>query len=470
MAPVLVYPPQIFATQAAGSTVTYTVNAVTLSTIDGFDISVRSDPSVLIPNSNDLTGSVFSSFSVTINCVNNGFDGNGVAIPLGMPGNIGCGPTDGPGIAHLAGQTLGGEFTGDGQLFAIHYIARPSAFTVTASPARLNSTQTSTITVTTSSLTNLVIINDTVFNFFGAPVAHSTRTALYGGFTVSLQATPNSPNLTATISPTTMTLDVFHPSATAKLSFSGNVQGTYTVIVSGTSAVTPTSSTTVIVIVSGDFTLSATPVTIFIETDDTGASTILVTSLGTFAGQVCLSLTGGDLVSPTIFPTCVNVVAGGSAQAILTVAAVEGQTPSGTYFITVTGTSDSTSHTTIVTVVVLSDLIRLKLDWLDLVSVSANGGVMTWTATLTNRAPTTQYVIVTITGGTSSGTHPFSVQSTLVTLAPGASATITISRTFTGADIGSRFRATAMAQFGSTPTNLNQFSANIKHGFFTVVA
>jgi hypothetical protein len=149
---------------------------------------------------------------------------------------------------------------------------------------------------------------------------------------------------------------------------------------------------------------------------------------------------------------------------------VEGQTPSGTYFITVTGTSGLTSHTTTVTVVVLSDLIRLKLDWLDLVSVSANGGVMTWTATLTNRAPTTQYVIVTITGGTSSGTRLFSVQSTLVTLAPGASATITISRTFTSGDIGLRFRATAMAQFGSTPTNLNQFSANIKHGFFTVVA
>jgi hypothetical protein len=176
------------------------------------------------------------------------------------------------------------------------------------------------------------------------------------------------------------------------------------------------------------------------------------------------------LVSPTIFPTCVNVVAGGSAQAILTVAAVEGQTPPGTYTITVTGTSGSTSHSTTVTVVVLSDEILMKVDSLDQVSLTTNGGVETWTITLRSHSKTTQLVQVSITGGTSSGTSPFSELSGITTVAAGATVTITVTHTFTSADLGSRFRFTAMAQFGSSPTNLNLISANIKQGHFTIVA
>jgi hypothetical protein len=477
--PQLVVLPQNRVTAVAGSTVIYAVNTVGLSTYGGYDISVRADPAVLSPDSIDVSGSVFPSFFESVNCVNNGFYANGTAIPLGISGNLNCGPSDGPGVAHSAGTSLGGLAAGDGLLFTIRYKARASAFTISANPNPVGNlpagtTGNSTITVTTTSLTNLVIFNDSVFASDGVTlVPHSTRTGLYGGFTVTLTLTSSS-GLTANISPSTVTFDVLHPSVIAKLNFTANAAGTYTILVVGTSAGLAGSASTgltAIFTVTQDFTVSASPNSIFIQLDSSATSTITVTSLGTFAGTVCLSVTGADLLSPTISPLCVTLVAGGSAQANFTAAAVAGQTPSGTYTITVTGTSGPTSHSTTITVVVLSNVIRFRLSWLSQVSITTNGGVQTWSAQINNRDQTTQYVQLLISGGTSSGTRAFSEQSVIVALPGGAHKfNIALTHTFTSADIGLSFRFTVLAQFGSSPSNLNLISFSVVSGTFTVVA
>jgi hypothetical protein len=150
---------------------------------------------------------------------------------------------------------------------------------------------------------------------------------------------------------------------------------------------------------------------------------------------------------------------------------VAGQTPSGTYTITVTGTSGPTSHSTTITVVVLSNVIRFKLSWLSQVSITTNGGVQTWSAQINNRDQTTQYVQLLISGGTSSGTRAFSEQSVIVALPGGAHRfNIALTHTFTSADIGLSFRFTVLAQFGSSPSNLNLISFSVVSGTFTVVA
>jgi hypothetical protein len=470
--PELIIVPQSIGTAVAGSIVNYSVNAVDLPLYGGYDISVQTNSTVLIPDSIDVSATAIPSLFEVVNCVNGGFYANGTAIPLNLPGNLNCGPSDGPGIAHSSGiSATGGSTAGDGLLFMIHYKAQASDFTMNANPSVIiGPTGNSTVTVTTVSLTNLVIFNDSVFASDGVSlVPHSTRTGLYGGFNVTLTLA-SSPGLTANISPATMTFDVLHPSATALLTLGASTAGTYTVIINGTAVGFASHTVSVTVIVPASLAISASPSSIFIQLDSSASSTITVTSQGSFAGTVCLTASGATVLSPTITPACVTLAAGGTAQATLTVAAVAGQTPSGTYTITVTGTSGSTSVNTKITVSVLSDLIRFKsFTWLSSVSVTTNGGVETWSAQVSSHASTTQYVQLSISGGTSSGTRTFFTLSGIVAVAPGAhKIKITATNTFTSADIGNSFRFTALIQFGSSPTSLNLISSAVKSGTFTV--
>jgi len=99
----------------------------------GYDIMVVTNPNVLSPDSIDTSASALNPGTAFTNCVNNGFYANGTAIPLGSPGNINCGPGDGPGVAH-SGFSSSGEFTGDGMLFSINYKPRTLDYTISASP------------------------------------------------------------------------------------------------------------------------------------------------------------------------------------------------------------------------------------------------------------------------------------------------------------------------------------------------
>src|SRR5437763_1160299 len=98
---------------STGATVVYNVNVVSMPPFAGYDIMVVTNPNVLSPDSIDTSASALNPGTAFTNCVNNGFYANGTAIPLGSPGNINCGPGDGPGVAH-SGFSASGEFTGDG--------------------------------------------------------------------------------------------------------------------------------------------------------------------------------------------------------------------------------------------------------------------------------------------------------------------------------------------------------------------
>ncbi len=96
--------------------------------------------------------------------------------------------------------------------------------------------------------------------------------------------------------------------------------------------------------VASDFTLSASPTSVSVNTGTAARSTITVSPLGSFSGTVALA----SSVSPASGLTCglsPSSVTGGSGTSTLSCSGL-----SGTYTVTVTGTSGSLSHSAAVTV------------------------------------------------------------------------------------------------------------------------
>ncbi|TMI13991.1 PKD domain-containing protein [Candidatus Bathyarchaeota archaeon] len=585
--------PQSQGLASPGSTVSYSVSVVSMPTFAGYDISVQTNNAVLSPNSIDTSATIIPGFFETINCVNGGFYANGTAIPSGMPGNLNCGSTDGPGVVHSAGSSTSGFASGDGLLFTINYIARAADFSISASPTVVSNlgagqTGTSTITISTvtPSSTTVTVFNNVIMDTNGGSIAHSTQSGTYGvsSFTVSLSLTPSS-GLVANIVPTSVTLSLATPTVTATLSFSAATAGNYTVRVTGSatglpntpshnamvnvqvtdfalsaspSTISPPSGTTsgnstitvsglngftgtvslsaaassgltatlststislsstttsgtsllsvsqsqcasgtYMVIVTGsspNFQSRTTKVTVIISCGNdfkitaspnffTGytqngknkfTSIISVTSVGGFSGTVNLSATSSpnSKVSLSFSTTSVNVPSGGQATASLFIT-IGPHAQTGTYSITVTGTSGTTSHSVTITVIIPNKTILITgMTWSDPLSVSGSNGAQTWLVTVQNFGSSTQYVQVVISGVANVGDHAFTAQSSVVAVAAGASMTITVSTpsgTFTSANVGQTFSFQTVAFFGTTSTTLNNVSQP-DSGQFTVVA
>jgi hypothetical protein len=133
----------------------------------------------------------------------------------------------------------------------------------------------------------------------------------------------------------------------------------YTILVKGTSGnLTRFASVSVNI---GDFGIAASPASLSISLGSSGTSTLTLTSLNGFSGNMSLSaqvspasLTAGLSPSnPTasLAPSVVNLQSQQTGSSTLTVSASLLTTP-GTYLVTITATSGNVSHTTQVTVTV----------------------------------------------------------------------------------------------------------------------
>ncbi len=99
-----------------------------------------------------------------------------------------------------------------------------------------------------------------------------------------------------------------------------------------------------------DFSITSSPSSLTFLQGASGTSTITLTSVNGFSGTI--SLTAGSSPSgptPSLSPTSVTISSGTSAPSTLTVS-TSSSTPSGTYTVSVNGTSGSTVRTTTVTV------------------------------------------------------------------------------------------------------------------------
>src|SRR2546428_5768970 len=165
---------------------------------------------------------------------------------------------------------------------------------------------------------------------------------------------PTASGLTATVNPTSGT-----PTYTSTLTISTTTStptGTYSITVTGTSGTLSHSAIytlTVTAPVTGDFSISALPSSLTMNRFGSASTTITITSLSGFSGTVSLStgaLPAG--LTASFNPTSVTVASGGSGTSTLTFNRHGGMTATGTFTVTVTGTSGGLTHSATITLTI----------------------------------------------------------------------------------------------------------------------
>ncbi len=363
--------PVLFA--SSGGTLMVAVNIVGSDPLNGFDVSIKTDSTVLAASGADLTGTIVTSASVVLKC----FDG------VLVTGSA-CASQDGLGVLHFAATKTGATVSGNGLLFTAVYsvvAATPGisvGFAVDATDCASTSVAggvcvsisngTSTPlseTTTGATFSNLSDFGIAVSACTNAPTSiHVAPTVVgtcvvtlssFGGWTdfIDLTTTPSA-GLTASTAGTTLLLPA-DGSVSTMLSASAPVSGSYSALVSASAdqilgtcspctAITHTVTVPVIV-APQDFTISASPTTLNIPPGGSGTSTITVGSISGFSGNVSLTATVSP-AGPTGSLSPTSVTAPGTSTLTVT---VPGGTAPGMYTVTVTGTG-SGSHSVAITV------------------------------------------------------------------------------------------------------------------------
>lgn len=132
----------------------------------------------------------------------------------------------------------------------------------------------------------------------------------------------------------------------------GTSPGSYIVVINGTSSSSGVSHETdvFVQVIGPDFSLSSNPDTVTIQAGQTGSTTIGVTSLFGFTGDVTLAASSFD---PDLSVSLdMSTISGGSGTTALSMT-VAGTAPSGYSLVNVTGASDNLIHTIFVSVYIL---------------------------------------------------------------------------------------------------------------------
>ncbi len=350
--------------------------------LNGFDITLLADHTILRSAGIDLSGSVLiGPPTILLECV------GGVAIQ----GTV-CSSVDTIDTLRLAATSaVGSPLTNEpttGLLFtAIYNITGTTsgtslAFQTGCSPSSVSGTTTcvdvangtpypAPETVQAATFSNGPPQPDftiTPFPKSQTVTAGSTTTSQIllssiNGFNSTINLTVSPPPLCAScpswsISPSSVGVPP-GGNATSTLTFSstpGSPPGTYTVTVTATSGTLSHSVSVAFTITTGvapDFTITANPNSITTVAGSSVTSTITLTSTGGFTGSISLFSTSPTGLTSTPNPAVVSLPAGGSATSTLTVATSSSTAP-GSYTVTITGTSGSISHTLSVTTTVTS--------------------------------------------------------------------------------------------------------------------
>jgi kumamolisin len=189
----------------------------------------------------------------------------------------------------------------------------------------------------------------------GGNGSSTISTTVSGGFdsAVALSASGQPSGVTVSFSPTSIAAPGSGSSTLTIDVAAGTTAGTYTITVTGTGGgITHTTTVTLTVTtpMTGSYSLSVSPTSGYLDQGQSGYGVVTVTASGGFDGVVALSATGiPSGVTGSFSPT--SVTGSGTSDFTLTVSR---SAPTGTYPITITGTSGSTSHSTTLTLQVRS--------------------------------------------------------------------------------------------------------------------
>ncbi len=472
-APQLGVSPSVQGAYVPYTTFTYAVKVTLIPPFNGWDVELAVDQGALNPISVNTTLNLFTvtfGFAITTiaNCVNGGF-----GIPFGMPGNIGCGVTDGPGIAHSA-AVISGPPPSTKPMSGLLFIVTYQALYGTSSTVHIQ--------------------NDLISNGGGTPVAHTDGDGQYGapadfgisatvptvplsglpggssgttnitltsllGFSgpvsLSTSISPSIVNpLTATLKSSSLTVPA-HGSVqtTLTLSTTGTtLNGTYTVTVTGKS---PTSTwiaasvnVAALVTASADLTIAASPTVVTIAPGTTQTSTIALHSVNGFAGSLTPTVTVAPK-GPTakLSPSTITLTAGGTGSATLSVTAGT-SLANGTYTATVSIPVSRTVVRSVSIAVVEPGDFRIAASPARLSIVGGGSDTSTITITSVNGFTGT---VTLATSGIARGGPAVSLGASSFTLAAGGSATTTLTV------------ATAVGTVGTFTVVLTGTSSPLKH-------
>ena len=226
--------------------------------------------------------------------------------------------------------------------------------------------------------------------------------------------------------------------------------GTYTIgLFASSTAGSHSATMSVTVLLPPDFTLTTSASGLIIASGFSAASTISVSPIRGFTGPVLLLYNAPAGITAAFSP---NPVLGGSGVSTLTIS-VASTVQAGNYNVTVVGSGGSFAHTVAIPIIVSStsvtSLTESRVSWGHRLSLSRNGGVETWTMTVSNTGQSPSYVQVVIAGTASGSNQTFTLKTSVTLLRPGASLTVTLSQPFTSASVGLRYSFAINLQYGS---------------------
>jgi hypothetical protein len=202
---------------------------------------------------------------------------------------------------------------------------------------------TRTITVNPAPDFSITASPSSLSTIQGGNVSYNVSVSALNGFTdtVNLAVSGLPSGATATFVPTSISGS--GPSTLTVTTAGSSPAGTFTLTITGktASSLTHSTSATLIVTSAADFALNVSQASVTVGRGGSGADTISVSALKGFTGLVSLSISGvPSRVSASLNPTGIS----GAGSSRLTIKANK-QAPTGSYNVTVTGTSGNLTHT-----------------------------------------------------------------------------------------------------------------------------
>jgi hypothetical protein len=521
-APVGVYGATGVVSVNGGTQVTASGTATTVSVpiqisgsdaLNGFDIQVVADPTLLSTASVSLAGGVLSNPTIVLECI------NGVLVA----GTV-CSAQDGPGVAHLAAVQTGTLTTAPttGLLFTINYnilgltTGTPITFN-TGCGAKTSIANGDCVTIANggatavsetdqgSSFANQIDFKMTpafanISTPSGVAINDVINYAALGGYQDTLSVTcAASTGLTCSVAPTSVDLTA-STSGSDTLTVSGSATGTVTVTATGggfCSCGVVTHSTTINVLIApADFSVALSQSSVTIPRGGSDSSTkVNLAGVSGFSGTVTLSAssTNAGVAATAPAATLTNDGSGYSKASSALTITVGSSVPTGSYTLTVMGGSHSASMTVVVpgqdfTIQPVPDSVSIVRGGsvaanLKLTSLGNFAATISFTFSITNQgtdsccltnniSPSTQPGSAVLTAG-GSATVAF-VASTVGGTAPAASYTATGNYTATITATGGGQTHTAVILFnvqdfaltasycdGSTTANQNFIASSL---------